>query len=204
MSITTCTSPKCPHESYAPCVEPTVSYEGAVLAKFERNGYDDSDFVAIVWDAENKALRHITYASTRGWTYHNGASVDATPAVLVDAALHLAELIEARMLAAKATRLHDPLVTGRVVRSTTTRGKNVGVTGTVAWIGPNRYAYGATGAAALRVGVKVVGEERLRYLDGDRVALVDTPAVVELTPEEKGEAVRMAHHRAVTGQWRQA
>jgi len=59
-----------------------IAYEGAVLQTFERNGYDDSDFYAIVYDAEADAIRHIQYATTRGWTYPNYATVDATPEVL--------------------------------------------------------------------------------------------------------------------------
>jgi hypothetical protein len=54
-------------------------YVGAVLADREENGYDDSDFYAVVWTGE--ALARVTYASTR---YAGGgrAVVDATPETL--------------------------------------------------------------------------------------------------------------------------
>lgn len=55
-----------------------TTYEGAVLDVYERNGYDDSDFYAIVWDAEKGQIEHVMYATTRGWTYCNGASIDAS------------------------------------------------------------------------------------------------------------------------------
>lgn len=56
-----------------------VSYEGCVLRLGEINGYDDSDFYAVVWDAASGSTKTITYATTRGYTYDNHASVDATP-----------------------------------------------------------------------------------------------------------------------------
>ena len=81
MSITVC-GPACTTEiknSGRGCGDPQSSYVGAVLETYERNGYDDSDFLAVVWDGEQVTTRE--YASTRGWTYHNAASVDATPQV---------------------------------------------------------------------------------------------------------------------------
>lgn len=62
-----------------------IEYEGAVLQTFERNGYDDSDFYAIVYDEATDSIKHVCYATTRGWTYANYATVDATPEVLAKA-----------------------------------------------------------------------------------------------------------------------
>jgi hypothetical protein len=56
-----------------------VSFEGRVLGTYERNGYNDSDFYAIVWDGAK--VRHIEYASTRYPSYGDSASVDASPEV---------------------------------------------------------------------------------------------------------------------------
>lgn len=60
-------------------------YEGAVLADREYNGYDDSDFYAIVWDEEQQCCRRIEYATTR---YSSGGScrVDATEDIRAKAA----------------------------------------------------------------------------------------------------------------------
>jgi ribosomal protein S12 len=54
-----------------------TSYVGRVVSLRERNGYDDSDFYATVWDDTTDSPKEIEYASTRGWTYPNGATVDA-------------------------------------------------------------------------------------------------------------------------------
>src|ERR1039457_4315059 len=54
-----------------------TTYQGMVLAIGEHNHYDDSDFYAIVWDAEKGEAKEIEYASTRGWSYPNSAVVDA-------------------------------------------------------------------------------------------------------------------------------
>lgn len=67
-----------------------VSYEGAVLSLREMNGYDDSDFYALVWDDAAGAPKEVQYATTRGWTYNNGADVDATPEVLAKYAAYTA------------------------------------------------------------------------------------------------------------------
>lgn len=58
------------------------SFKGAVLCTREYNGYDDSDFYAVVWDESKNCLRSIEYATTRAWTYNNHANVDATPEVI--------------------------------------------------------------------------------------------------------------------------
>lgn len=57
-------------------------YVGCVIETWERNGYDDSDFFALVWDWELMMPQTIQYATTRAWTYANGATVDATAEVL--------------------------------------------------------------------------------------------------------------------------
>ena len=59
----------------------TVTYVGAVLDTYEHNGRDDSDFYAVVWDETEQRVKEVQYATTRGWTYNNGATVDATPEV---------------------------------------------------------------------------------------------------------------------------
>lgn len=52
-------------------------YVGCVLNTYEHNGYDDSDWYAVVWDEETKSVIEIEYDTTRagggGW-----AEVDAT------------------------------------------------------------------------------------------------------------------------------
>ena len=57
-------------------------YVGCVLETFERNGMEDSDFMAVVWDEQAQCVKTIQYATTRAWTYCNGAVVDATPDVV--------------------------------------------------------------------------------------------------------------------------
>ncbi len=59
-----------------------TTHKGLVLSLGERNGYDDSDFYAIVWDEAEGQTKQVPYATTRGWTYPNWAGVDATPEVL--------------------------------------------------------------------------------------------------------------------------
>lgn len=55
-----------------------TTYKGCVLSLREANGYDDSDFFATVWDHAANEPIEIEYGTTRGWTYPNNATVDAT------------------------------------------------------------------------------------------------------------------------------
>jgi len=57
--------------------ETGVMYEDCVLDTYERNGYDDSDWYAVCWDAEKGRVVDVNYDTTRcggsGW-----AEIDAT------------------------------------------------------------------------------------------------------------------------------
>lgn len=174
MAIVICKSPKCTTEiknSYRPCVEPTVTHEGFVLATRERNGYHDSDFYAIVWDDDANEPREIWYATTSGWTYHNGATVDATPEIRARYNAWRAQRDAEERARAEEEERKRP-VKGKTVRSLTTRGKNVGITGKVVWYGEDRYR-STRWATYYRVGVRVEGEPKLRYIDADRVEVID-------------------------------
>ena len=63
------------------------THVGCVLSTYEKNGYDDSDFYAIVWEESNGSgfVQHIQYATTRFWTYAASANRDATPEVIAKA-----------------------------------------------------------------------------------------------------------------------
>ena len=56
-----------------------TEHVGRVLYTGEMNGYDDSDFYAMVWDDDRNEPRRVMYATTRRWTYPNSAVVDAPP-----------------------------------------------------------------------------------------------------------------------------
>lgn len=59
--------------------ENTSEFVNAVVALRERNGYDDSDFFATVWNGHT--FKEICYATTRFATDHMYASIDATPEI---------------------------------------------------------------------------------------------------------------------------
>jgi hypothetical protein len=108
--------------------------------------YDDSDFFATVWDAAEGRTREIQYATTRGWTYPNWATIDATPEARESADVYhkaqhakarkLAEerAIEAAKLEAEAqVRLADTPGKGQSVLIT--KGKYKGREGVCIWAG---------------------------------------------------------------------
>lgn len=136
-------------------------YHGLVIREYEKNYYDDSDFVAVVWDVVNQAPKHITFATTRGWSYPCGCVVDATPEVLA--------LYEA--YCAKQKRIWDeynvkvsayiPKV-GMTAKSITTKGKAKNLVGEITWMGDTQYGYtvkiGSIFVAMDRIMVEVNGE----------------------------------------------
>ncbi len=129
-----------------------TTHQGLVLELGEYNGYDDSDFYAVVWNWEKNSTERITYASTRGWTYPNSASVDATPEVI---AVYQAYCEKRRTEYEEMKRqeeLKRPSV-GKTVR--VVRGRKVpkGTTGKVVWYGEDRYRRGK-----MRVGILVEGK----------------------------------------------
>jgi hypothetical protein len=168
--------------------EPIFSetYKGAVLATYERNGYDDSDFYAIVWDAEEKKIKHVEYATTRGWTYNNGASVDATEEVIEEAA----RFNERNLLSAMRLRALGEAKLPKIGRNVVVvRGRKIpkGTKGRVFWFGPDRFSRGN------RVGLETVEGERF-FTSADNVEAVGVDI-----DEEAIE--RHAHSMRTTWRW---
>lgn len=145
----------------------TVTYEGAVLDRWEHNGYDDSDFYAAVWDGSKVAK--VMYDTTRFGGGGN-AKVDATPEVEALAREWITDRIVERHIATAndaALRVYN----GDIVRSLTTRGKACGAVGEVRWVGPDQFR-STRHHIYYRVGIKVDGQNKLVYVNMDRVALV--------------------------------
>lgn len=113
------------------------THKGLVLSMFERNGYDDSDFYAVVWNPEKRCPEQIEYASTRGWSYCNTASVDATPETL--AAYQAWQDEQHRVEQARlAKREKQTPAKGKLVRVIKGRKVPLDTEGTVFWIGRQR------------------------------------------------------------------
>jgi hypothetical protein len=129
-----------------------TTHVGLVLETREWNGLDDSDFYAVCWNPEKGEVERVEYASTRGWTYPNSATVDATPEVRAAADAYYAKLAAARR-AAEAERLARTPAKGKTLR--VVKGRNVprGTVGICIWYGEGR-KYGYYGATPMRVGLK--------------------------------------------------
>ena len=118
-----------------------VSYEGAVLATRERNFYDDSDFYAVVWDEATGRIAEVEYATTRGWTYANSATVDATPEVIEKAYAYARGLALADLKDRAASKARK-VAKGKFVRVVKGRKVPKGTEGEVFWVGPGKaYSY---------------------------------------------------------------
>jgi hypothetical protein len=163
-------------------------YAGRVLGTWEANGYHDSDFYALVWDGEG--LTSIEYATTRGWTYHNGATADATDEVKDLAREYLADRDIAAWREATATDAATPEKGKRVVVA---RGRKVpiGTEGTIIWLGPDRYSDGKL----YRVGVKDDAGE-VHWTAERNVDVIDAgqylTALDEIVERVRGRVARLA------------
>ena len=139
------------------------THHGLVLSEFERNGYNDSDFYAVVWDVVNKCPQQIQYATTRAWTYDCGCVVDATP--------------EIKELYRQWQKKHDQIwddykqecsfyvpKKGMTARSKTTKGKAKGLLGEITWIGNSNYSRSKCVRITNKQGYSA-------YVDVDRIEL---------------------------------
>jgi hypothetical protein len=141
----------------------TPTYVGLVVSLFEENGSWDSDFFAMVWDAESKSLKRVMYDTTRGAMY-GSASVDATPEVLAEVEA-MRERNRAQHDADRAARLACMAEKGSKVRVDGIKGKHSGLNGSegvVFWKGPDRYS-----KYDIRVGVEINGTKH--FLNGRNV-----------------------------------
>ena len=132
-------------------------FKGCVVGLRERNGYQDSDFFARVWNAETKQVEEVMYGTTRGWTYACSAEIDATPEVreLVAAweaekeAKRQAELAEVRVAYASV----DANV--KILKAAGRRAYRKGEIARITWVGPNQFKRGEYQA-------------RVEFADGER------------------------------------
>lgn len=148
--------------------ETEEQYVGMVLDTFEDNGYHDSYFFALVWDDEKGETRKVEYGAT---AYHGcgRVTVDATPETLGKALKWYRDAWIVKATEAAHADVNKPRH-GAMVRSVTTRGKDVGVTGEVRWTGDGRYGP--------RIGIRVEGRKGYVFMSADRVEVID-PAPVD-------------------------
>lgn len=167
-------------------------YVGKVIREYERNGYDDSDFYAVVWDEEKQEPRHVMFATTRAWTYACGCIIDATPDVIEkyndwckrhDAAWAAYHKMEAKYIPTK----------GKTIRSTTRRGKAKGKQGLVTWVGGSLYGgmsarFVTDSGEAVFVStdsIEILDEETETWLPGARHCKLGWHVPEEILPTPK-------------------
>lgn len=147
-----------------------ITWTGCVLRLGERNMYDDSDFYAIVWDAPKGAPRQVEYASTRGWTYANGADVDATDEVKAAYEAWETARAEDRRMAREAYEAALPTV-GKTVKVVKGRKIPVGTVAEVTWFGEDKYN-STSFLTRYRVGLNLTIDGKRVFTSADNVEVV--------------------------------
>ena len=135
--------------------KPEVQYEGCVIATYEHNGYDDSDFYAICWDDEKGKLVEVEYDTTR--CGGGGiAKIDATVETLRKVYRYYKNM--GRDLFDKETNIKQAKAYGRGDTVLVVRGRKVpkGTMGVVFWMGTRYNVYSNRNEE--RVGIEVNGE----------------------------------------------
>lgn len=117
-----------------------ASYQGCVISTRERNMYDDSDFIAVVWDETEGKVKEVEYATTRFWTYKNSAVVDVTPENKAKAEKWAYENTKRRLFQSYVSSLKEPQKGDKVIVKS---GRKVplGTEGVLFYIGAS-YGYG--------------------------------------------------------------
>lgn len=160
--------------------EMTEEYKGATFYDFERNGYHDSDFYAVVWDAEAKCVRSIEYATTRfGGTDSNRVVTDATDEVVaamaeVEAENYRQDLIDQWRADAAYVRKGSRVRLTRTFNGRKQPKVEEGTEGTVIWRGASNY-YGQGD----RIGLKVEGLEEPVWMAATNVKVIEPQEVNE-------------------------
>lgn len=134
-----------------------IEHEGAVLGTRVHSWIDDDDYYAIVWDDETEQPREVMYATTRWWTYGNGATVDATPERMAKWEAWQRDQREAERLQRLEEEAAQPAI-GKRVKVVKGRKVPIGTEAEVFWYGLDRYAANR-GRTAYRVGLEVDGEQ---------------------------------------------
>jgi hypothetical protein len=147
--------------------------KGCVVNLREYNGYDDSDFFASYWDAESESFKEVCYASTRGWTYPAGASIDAPPEIIEKYRAYNEGIAKAHYAACKAIEDAKPKAGKSVKVVRPVRGKAAlkgGETGKVFWYGVDSFSRSYN--PGYRVGIELDGDGRKVFISAGAVEVV--------------------------------
>lgn len=172
-----------------------TSFVGKVFATRERNGYDDSDFYAVVWDGTS--VRNVEYGTTRAWTYHNSAAADATPET-TEAANAWGKVAARKLARTEAVEKATQVEKGKRVK--VTRGRKVakGTEGVVIWVGTSP-GYTRWAPVQHRVGFKTDAGETI-FTAASNVEVTD-PEMYLPGSEELDEIAAKATWNKVWSYW---
>ena len=155
-----------------------TSYEGRVLHWYERNGYDDSDWYALVWDEENGTIKEVLFDTTRCGC-HGYAELDATDEEIIEASKKVCA--DNRAQAMQIRKGDDVLITkGRKVKK--------GSVVPCFWAGTRYNPYSRT--EEHRIGVEVDGERM--FINAENAVAVGWESRLIHGVERKRKIRRMA------------
>lgn len=165
-------------------VEREPMYVGCVLDTFERNGSWDSDFYAVVWDAEKQEVRNIEYDTTRfaggGW-----AKIDATKETVLQVYRHYKKEAKKSFDEFSNPRQAKEIKKGDTVRIVKGYKVKKGTVCTVFWAGKRWNCYSRMNED--RLGVEVNGERV--FIAAENAEVIDWESRL-ITGKNRKEAIR--------------
>jgi hypothetical protein len=150
-----------------------VEHEGLVLSTYEKNGYHDSDFYAVIWNPVKKTAESVMYATTSYGSYGNHAIIDASPD-LIKTAKEWQSREWAEHKAEGESKFSAIPKIGSLVQVKVTRGKNKSVNGKVGKVVWEGAGFGYHSSP--RAGVEIDGNRH--FFSVDNLYLVDDEGVV--------------------------
>lgn len=173
------------------------SYVNATFMVGEHNGYDDSDFYAVVWDANKNALIEVVYASTRfaGGGY---ADIDADEVHKDLAELWLSTWAFRRMKIEYEEDSKLPKA-GRAVRVVSGRKVKIGTVATAAvYCEGHSFDYGRTHPMR----VHLTNDDGLNvWTDAHNVEVIDQRQYIPSEHDLANCAIDFAHRVRVNNNW---
>ena len=169
------------------------TYKGCVLELFEENGYQDSDFIAIVYDENTDELKHINYNTTR---FSGGgiAEIDATNDIIKKA--------QRKMYKFHKSFIEDKYVKeafkpdkGKMVCVEKGR-KHKGKEGEIFWIGIDKFK---TNYMQTYYNVGIKNKEETFFVPIEYVKVIDAADWFDTTPLE---IKKIAASMAISGSYR--
>jgi hypothetical protein len=166
------------------------SYKGAVLTTREENGYDDSDFYAVVWDEAEGRTKRVDYNTTR-FAGGGTADIDATPEVIEKASEYVKSWAIKELTEFDEVEAEEPTA-GKKVKVVKGRKIPVGTEAVVKWGGKMKNKFDYNRSSIFRALVTLPDGSEV-WTNGKNLEVIDPDQYRKSETEIEKEADKVKH-----------